>query len=116
VSAKTRSWEQAERLAQTERDRGDPVKRKLQQIEEQEAQMLSLRKEKNITVREPADRWFNAQKFKIEETSQIHGKAKRRIWACSKGQGAENVKDVTMERLDKPRGSGGKELRIHRSV
>lgn len=57
VSAKTRSWEQAERLAQTVRERHDPVKRKLQEIEKQEAQKISLRKEKNITVSEAADRW-----------------------------------------------------------
>jgi hypothetical protein len=55
VSAKTRSWEQAERLAQHERDRRGPVKRMLQEIEEQEAQRISLRKEKNITVKEAAD-------------------------------------------------------------
>jgi hypothetical protein len=33
VSAKARSLEQAERLAQTERERRDPVRRKLQEIE-----------------------------------------------------------------------------------
>ena len=37
VSAKTRSWEQAERVAQAERDKRDPVKIELQKIAEQEA-------------------------------------------------------------------------------
>jgi hypothetical protein len=37
VSAKTRSWEQAERIAQAERDKRDPVKVKLQNIAESEA-------------------------------------------------------------------------------
>jgi adenylate kinase family enzyme len=71
VSARTRSWEQAERLAQTERERREPVKRKLQEIEKQEAQKISLRKEKNITVSAVADRWYSSQKFKTNETSAI---------------------------------------------
>src|ERR1035441_2631772 len=36
VSAKTRSWEQAERFAQAERDKRDPVKVQLQKIAEAE--------------------------------------------------------------------------------
>ena len=87
VSAKTRSWEQAERLAQAERERRDPVKRKLQEIEMQEAQKISLRKEKNITVSEATDRWYSSQKFKTNETSAIHKRASRRIqdWAEDPG-------------------------------
>lgn len=50
VSAKTRSWEQAERLAQVERDRRDPIKRKLLDIADEEAQRTALRKSKNITI------------------------------------------------------------------
>ena len=37
ASAKTRSWDQAERLAQSERDRRGPVKAKLQKSAEAEA-------------------------------------------------------------------------------
>jgi hypothetical protein len=43
VSAKTRSWEQAERLAQAERDKRDPVKAKLQNIAESEAAKDAVR-------------------------------------------------------------------------
>ena len=54
--SRTRSWEEAERFAQHERYRRDQDKRKLREIEEQEVQKLSLRKEKNITVKAAADR------------------------------------------------------------
>lgn len=37
ISAKTRSWEQAERVAQDERDKRDPVTIELQKIAEREA-------------------------------------------------------------------------------
>jgi hypothetical protein len=37
LSARTRSWEQAEKVAQTERDKRDPVKIELQNIAEREA-------------------------------------------------------------------------------
>ena len=43
LSAKTRSWEQAERVAQTERDKRDPVKIELQKIAESEAAKDTLR-------------------------------------------------------------------------
>jgi hypothetical protein len=43
VSAQTRSGEQAERLAQAERDKRDPVKLKLQKIAESEAAKDAVR-------------------------------------------------------------------------
>jgi integrase len=109
VSAKTRSWEQAERLAQTERERRDPVKRKLQEIEKQEAQKISLRKEKNITVSEAADRWYSSQKFKTNETSAIYDRAARRIQAWAEDQVIEYVRDVSVDSLDEWRGLWGKD-------
>jgi formylmethanofuran dehydrogenase subunit E len=41
VSAKTRSWEQAERVAARERDKRDPVKIELQKIAEQRKPLLT---------------------------------------------------------------------------
>src|ERR1039457_2107268 len=43
MSAKTRSWEESERLAQAERDKRDPVKLKLQKIAESEAAKDAVR-------------------------------------------------------------------------
>src|ERR1035441_501869 len=49
VSARTRSWEHAELFAQTERDRRDPVKLRLQGIEAEEAKKEALLKSTSIT-------------------------------------------------------------------
>ena len=59
VSARAGSWQQAERLAQTGRDRRDQVKRRLHEIERQEVQKQSLQKAQNITVREAVGRWLS---------------------------------------------------------
>jgi hypothetical protein len=56
MSAKTRAWERAEQVAQAERDKRDPVKRRLQEIEDQEVQKADLQKAKNITVTDAVDR------------------------------------------------------------
>jgi hypothetical protein len=109
VSAKTRSWVQTERFAQAERERRDPVKRKLQEIEKLEAQNISLRKEKNITVSEVSDRWFSSQKFKTNETSAIYERAARRIKTWAEDQGIQYVRDVTVDALDGWRGLWGKD-------
>jgi hypothetical protein len=65
-SAKTRSWEQAERVAQTERDLRDPVKRKELQLEEEIRKVqeqadvdAAARKANLITVSDALDRWLS---------------------------------------------------------
>src|SRR5580658_203773 len=45
-SAKTRLWDQAERVAQAERERRDPVEARLREIEEEEAKKRSREAEK----------------------------------------------------------------------
>jgi hypothetical protein len=72
VSAKTRSWEQVEQFAQAERDRRDPVKQQLKEIEDQEAQKTELQKTKNITVVKAAERWLRSVKTKTTETAAIY--------------------------------------------
>ena len=100
VSAKTRSWEQAERLAQLERDRRDPAKRLLQEIKEQEVQKLSLQEEKNITVEDASDQWYATKKFKTSKTSSIYRRASRWIKTWAKDQGIVNLSDVTPAKLE----------------
>ena len=72
MSARTRFWEQAEKLAKAERDLRDPVRRKLQEIEDEEAQRAALRKSKNITVSDATDRWLRSQRWKGRETETIY--------------------------------------------
>src|SRR5258708_39085422 len=54
-SAKTRSWEQAEKIADAERALRDPVKRALQAIEEAEAAKVALATNR-VTVSAALDR------------------------------------------------------------
>jgi len=101
VSTRTHSCEQAERLAQVARDGRDPVKRKPQEIEGQKAQKVSLRKEKNITVSEAAERWQTSRKLKMSQTSAIAGGAAGTLQARAVDQGMEFVRDVTVDAPDR---------------
>jgi hypothetical protein len=104
VSARTRSWEQAERFAQTERDRRDPVKRKMLEIAEEEAQKAASTKAQNITVKVATDRWLAAQKIASEETAAIYRTAAKRINSWADDQKIVNLADVTADMLDLWRG------------
>jgi hypothetical protein len=75
MSAKTRTWERAEQARQAGQDKRDPVKRRLQEIEEQEVHKADLQKAKNITVAEAVDRWLRSVKIKTAESSAICGRA-----------------------------------------
>jgi len=55
------------------------VKRKLQEIQEQDYQKAALTKSKNITVKEAAERWLKSQKSGSKETIMIYDVAARRI-------------------------------------
>jgi hypothetical protein len=79
MSAKTRTWERAEQARQAEQDKRDPVKRRLQEIEEQEVQKADLQKAKNITVAGAFHRCLRSVKIKTADTSAIYGRAGRRI-------------------------------------
>jgi site-specific recombinase XerD len=104
VSARTRSWEQAERLAQAERDRRDPVKKKLVEIAEQEARKAALKKVKNITVEDATGRWLSTQKIGSEETAAIYKTAAKRINSWAEDQEIGSLADITADMLDLWRG------------
>jgi hypothetical protein len=65
-SAKTRTWERAEQLAQTERNLRNPNKRIAEQrnalVREMDAQAV-LKKAKNITIQSACDRWVASQEL-----------------------------------------------------
>ena len=104
ISARTKSWEQAEKLAQAERDRRDPVKQKLREIEEAEAQRVALLCAKAITVPDATDRWLRAQRWKSKETETIFRCAAKRINTWAEDTGVTNLGDVTADMLDEWRG------------
>jgi integrase len=107
VSAGTGSWEQAETLAQAERDRRDPVKQALKKIEEQEAQKLALTKAQNITVEEATGRWLKSVKSGSKVTAEIYDRAARRINTWAADLKIKSLSDITADMLDQWRGEWG---------
>ena len=92
------TWEQAEKLAQTERDRRDPVTQKLR---------VALLCAKAITVPDVTDRWLRAQRWKSKETETIFRCAAKRINTWAEDTGVANLGDVTADMLDEWRGLWG---------
>ncbi len=105
VSARTRSWEAAETLAQEERDRRSPVKRRLMEIAAVEAEKRALVGSKTLTVSDATDRWLKSLTRESHETEVIRGKAARRIKEWAADMGIANVSDITPDALDLWRGT-----------
>jgi integrase/recombinase XerD len=99
-SAKTRSWEQAERVAQEIRDSWDPVKRKLAELEQRK------RKEEAeaITIPDALTRWLASKKRQSSATALIYRTCARKIrdWATEKN--LVFLYDITEDALDQWRG------------
>ena len=62
ASAKTRSWEQAERVAQEERDKRDPAKIESQKIAEREAAQSAKDAEQLKPLTDALDQWLTGMK------------------------------------------------------
>jgi integrase len=107
VSAGTRSWGQAEEVAQAERDRRDPRKQALERNKEQEAQRDALTEAQNITVEDATDRWLKSIKSGSEETAVIYDRAARRIDAWATDMKIKSLSGITADMLDKWRGEWG---------
>ena len=61
-SAKTRSWEQADLVAQAERDARNPVKIELQKIAEREAAKKAAEEGQKVSLETSLDQWFTGMK------------------------------------------------------
>ena len=94
ISAGTRSWEQADLAAQTERDRRDPVKKKRQAIEDEKAQSDALRKAKNTTLSSALDQWIAGLKT-TGPTLKTYLTIKNTMLEWAKTNGIVNLGDVT---------------------
>jgi site-specific recombinase XerD len=100
VSARTRSWEQAEKVAQSERDARDPVKRELLKIDEMKAKLKADAKAKELSLEVAVDRWIAGIKGHGVATSSSYQTIKRKLmrWAALKD--IENIGEVTSDLLD----------------
>jgi hypothetical protein len=72
LSAKTRSWEQAEKVAQSERDRRDPEKIALRRIAESEAAKSAALMAGAVSIETALDRWFVSMKISNSGTEKVY--------------------------------------------
>jgi hypothetical protein len=115
-SANTRSWERAEELANAERNKRDPVKRKLQEIADheaakaaEEAARSTAMRVKNITIDNALERWMATHKDVKEGTRNVHKTFIQKVGAWAKRQGILYLRDITSDLLDEWRGQWSKE-------
>lgn len=104
ISAKTRSWDQAERLARIELAKRDPAEIERRRIHERDAEREAAMMSKNITVVKALSRWRASRKTKNDATSRVHATFERKVTAWAARAGIEYLNDVTPEILDAWRG------------
>ncbi len=101
VSANTRSWDAAERVAQAERDKRDPVKIELQKIAEREAAKDAVELK---PLGEALEQWITGMKGPGETSINIYRCAVCKIQRWAGRAGVVYVSDVTPALLDQWRG------------
>jgi integrase/recombinase XerD len=102
LSAKTRSWTEAEEVAQREPDKRNPVKIELQKIAETKKALLK-------PIDEALDQWIAGMKSPTETSVAAYTSTKRRIQRWADSVGVRYVSDATPALLDGWRSSWGPE-------
>jgi site-specific recombinase XerD len=105
VSAKTRSWEEAERFAQVERDKRDPVKIELQKIAESEAVKHAANLATLKPLAEALEQWLTGMKSPGGTSLNAYRSTTRKIQRWADRVGVVYVSDMTPAMLDSWRGS-----------
>ncbi|MGD0680416.1 MAG: hypothetical protein ABR990_00080 [Terracidiphilus sp.] len=93
VSARTRSWEQAERVARAESDKRDPVKQELARIEAKKAA-------KDCSLSDALDQWISGIKAK-GPTHDSYLAIKRGMFKWADSNNIVTLSDVTPDALDR---------------
>jgi site-specific recombinase XerD len=93
VSAKTRSWEQAERVAEEERNKRDPVEIEL-------AKIAAKKAAKDCKLADALDQWIAGIKAK-GPTHESYLTIKRGMLKWAASQNIEMLSDVTPDALDR---------------
>lgn len=109
IAAKTRSWSEAEKLAQRERDKRDPDKQELAELKRQlaakkETETATATPTKNLTIVDSTERWIAIPKNIKDASVSVRRVAANRIQAWAKDNQIETVDGLTTDRLDKWRG------------
>ena len=99
LSARTRSWEQAEKVAQAERDKRDPVKLELARISAAEEAKKAATEARECSIEAALDQWIAG--FKSEgPTASSYATFKKTFMAWAESKGLRMLSDVTPDALD----------------
>ena len=113
ISAKTRSWEKAEQMAQAERDKRDPLKQRLKEIERIVAvgltAMFTAQAATSMTIDKATDLWLTtkAKDVKAKSSLRKHKSVVKRIRGWAEVHNIQTVAELTRIRLDEWRGEWG---------
>jgi site-specific recombinase XerD len=109
VSAKTRSWAQAERAAEEERKKRDPVEIKLRKIAEKEAAKEAAEKaaeaKQLVPLAEALEQWLAGMKFPGKTSVDGYRSTTRTMLKWAKREQVVHVSDLTPALLDRWRAS-----------
>ena len=95
ISAKTRSWEQAERIARAERDKRDPVKVELQKIAEAEAAWEAAHVATLKPLGVALEQWLTGMKSPGRTSVASYRSTTRKILKWAAEAGVQYVSDVS---------------------
>lgn len=105
LKAGTRVWEEAEKVAQAERDKRDPDKQKVKELEARlaavQAQAEAAAAKKTLTIEEATERWLKAQKAVEDKTAATHRWVVSRVRAWAKANKIETVDQLSPDNLNK---------------
>jgi site-specific recombinase XerD len=108
ISARTRSWEQAERFARTLQEERDPAAIEVRRIREREAAKEAVATAKNITVESALTQYVASLKAATTGTRRVHTVFERKVNAWVLQKGIVYLGDVTPALLDEWRGKWSK--------
>jgi site-specific recombinase XerD len=107
VSARTRSWKDAETVAAAELAKRDPAKMLVQEIEDREAAKAAdaaaeaaAKKATKITVAQALERWMSSHKNNKPGTTKVHLIFSRKVEAWAARQGITALSEITADMLD----------------
>jgi site-specific recombinase XerD len=100
VTAKTKSWKEAERAALAERIRLDPVEAEKRRI----AGQVEASAE---TIEDALGQWFGGFKWQTQSTSKVYRSFIKKVVRWAEKNGITRLQDVTPDHLDKWRSEWG---------
>jgi integrase/recombinase XerD len=100
ISAKTRSWDAAEKEARKIEDQWDPVRRLQRQIERLQGIDKDGLRPASTSLEYAVDRWVDSKSKKNEETHSKYKTVGKKIKAWAKTRGVVFIDEVTTDALD----------------